>query len=51
MDQGQCGIRYCSLEFYKEDIPSSGWVHVSYVSQENNRKRSLKFDGKEYTTL
>lgn len=39
------------LEFYKEDIPSSGWVHVSYVSQENNRKRSLKFNGKEYTTL
>ena len=39
------------LEFYKDDIPSSGWVHVSYVSQENNRKRSLKFDGKEYTTL
>ncbi len=39
------------LEFYKEGIQSSGWVHVSYVSQENNRKRSLKFDGKEYTTL
>ena len=39
------------LEFYKEDIPSSGWVHVSYISKENNRKRALKFDGKEYTTL
>ena len=39
------------LEFYKEDIPSSGWVHVSYISKKNNRKRALKFDGKEYTTL
>ena len=39
------------LEFYKKDIPSSGWVHVSYISKENNRKRALKFDGKEYTTL
>ncbi len=39
------------LEFYKEDVPSSGWVHVSYVSEKNNRQRHLKFDGKEYTTL
>ena len=39
------------LEFYKKDVPSSGWVHVSYISKENNRKRALKFDGKEYTTL
>ena len=39
------------LEFYKEDVPSSGWVHVSYISKENNRKRALKFDGKEYNTL
>ena len=39
------------LEFYKEDVPSSGWVHVSYISKKNNRKRALKFDGKEYTTL
>jgi len=39
------------LEFYKEDVPSSGWVHVSYVSEKKNRQRSLKFDGKEYATL
>ena len=39
------------LEFYKEDVSSSGWVHVSYVSEENNRKRALTFDGKEYKTL
>ena len=39
------------LEFYKEDVPSSGWVHVSYISKENNRNRALKFDGNHYTTL
>ena len=39
------------LEFFKKDVPSSGWIHVSYISKENNRKRALKFDGKEYTTL
>ena len=39
------------LEFYKEDVPSSGWVHVSYVSEKNNRKRALTFDGKEYKKL
>jgi len=38
------------LEFYKEGIPSSGWVHVSYV-QNNNRKRALIFDGKQYKIL
>ena len=40
-----------ALEFYKKDVPSSGWIHVSYISKENNRKRALKFDGKEYTIL
>ena len=29
------------LEFYKESDPQSGWIHVSYVS-ENPRKQSLK---------
>ena len=38
------------LEFYKEDIPSSGWVHVSFV-EGNNRKRALIFDGKQYKIL
>ena len=38
------------LEFYKEGIPSSGWVHVSYV-EGNNRKRALIFDGKQYKRL
>ena len=38
------------LEFYKEGDPSSGWVHVSYV-ENNNRKRALMFDGKQYKSL
>jgi hypothetical protein len=29
------------LEFYKEGIPNSGWVHVSYC-EGNNRKQYLK---------
>jgi len=38
------------LEFYKENEPSSGWVHVSYV-ENNNRNRALIFDGKQYKSL
>ena len=36
-------------EFYEEGDPSSGWVHVSYVSPEENRKACLtaqRVDGK-----
>ena len=29
------------LEFYEEGNPSSGWVHVSYISPEDNRKEAL----------
>jgi len=29
------------LEFYTPGIPDSGWVHVSYVSPESNRKSIL----------
>ena len=29
------------LEFYKFDDPFAGWVHVSYVSPEDNRKQAL----------
>ena len=39
------------LECWDGIDPNSGWVHVSYISKENNRNRALKFDGKEYTTL
>jgi len=37
------------LEFYTPGIPDSGWVHVSYVSEEDNRKSILtasRVDGK-----
>jgi len=36
------------LEFYKNDDPSSGWVHCSY-NKEENRKEALLYNGKEYT--
>ena len=29
------------LEFYKKDDPMAGWVHVSYVSPEDNRREVL----------
>ena len=29
------------LEFYKQGVPDSGWVHVSYKSPETNRNQSL----------
>ena len=35
------------LEYWKEDDPSSGWVHCSY-NKDNNRKQSLTYDGKDY---
>lgn len=36
-------------EFYVEGDPTSGWIHVSYVSKEENRNRPLtaqRVDGK-----
>jgi len=38
------------LEFYKEDIPDSGWVHCSYVDK-GNRKESKRFDGRKWSPL
>lgn len=35
------------LEYYKEDEPHSGWVHVSY-KKEGNRKQVLRYDGINY---
>lgn len=29
------------LEFYEEGIPDSGWIHVSYVDGDKNRKEVL----------
>jgi len=37
------------LEFYTPGIPDSGWVHVSYVSEDDNRRSiltALKENGK-----
>ena len=36
------------LEYYDGVDPRSGWVHVSYVSPKQNRKRAMTFDGKNY---
>ena len=33
------------LEFHNKEIPSSGWVHVSFVSPKKNRNQALVFDG------
>jgi len=38
------------LEFYKEKIPDSGWVHCSYVGSEN-RKESRRYDGRRWSPL
>ena len=36
------------LEFYKQDDPAGGWVHVSYNEKGANRKQVLTYDGKSY---
>ena len=33
-----CEFDQLILEFYKEDIPDSGWVHCSYTIENDNRK-------------
>jgi zinc D-Ala-D-Ala carboxypeptidase len=38
------------LEFYREEDPSSGWVHCSYV-ENPNRKKAFRFDGKVFQPL
>ena len=38
------------LEFYKEEEPSSGWVHISF-NLESNRRKYLAFDGKQYKEM
>ena len=39
------------LEYYDGIDPHSGWVHVSYVSPEENRKNSFSYDGKTYRVI
>jgi hypothetical protein len=37
------------LEFYDGVDPNSGWVHVSYVSEEENRKEALIYNKSGYS--
>tara|TARA_Y100000816_G_scaffold128205_1_gene90329 strand:+ start:97 stop:573 length:477 start_codon:yes stop_codon:yes gene_type:complete len=36
------------LEYYDGVNPSSGWIHISYVSEKDNRNRAMTFDGTNY---
>ena len=38
------------LEFYKENVPDSGWVHCSYVKI-GNRNKAKRFDGRTWSPL
>jgi len=46
-----CEFDQLILEFYKEDIPDSGWVHCSYTIENDNRKSARVFDGRHWTAL
>ena len=46
-----CEFDQLILEFYKEGIPDSGWVHCSYTLEKDNRKSARVFDGKTWTDL
>lgn len=37
------------LEFYDGVDPNSGWIHVSYVSEEENRNESLVYNKSGYS--
>jgi len=43
-----CEFRQLILEFYTPGVPDSGWVHVSYNYEENEKKvmTALKEDGR-----
>ncbi len=43
-----CNFDQLLLEYYTGE-PTSGWCHVSYDSEKNNRKQVLTFDGKSYS--
>jgi zinc D-Ala-D-Ala carboxypeptidase len=46
-----CEFDQLILEFYKEGIPDSGWVHCSYTIEKNNRKSARVFDGRTWSAL
>lgn len=39
------------LEYYTTGIPNSGWIHCSYKRLGNNRKQTLQYSGRKYTTI
>lgn len=46
--KSNCEFRQLILEFYTPGVPDSGWVHVSYNYEDNEKKvmTALKEDGK-----
>jgi len=46
-----CEFDQLILEFYKEGVPDSGWVHCSYTIENDNRKSARVFDGRHWSTL
>jgi hypothetical protein len=46
-----CDFDQLILEFYKEGVPASGWVHCSYDVDKDHRKSARIFDGSTWTAL
>tara|TARA_R100001594_G_scaffold136914_1_gene179562 strand:+ start:5947 stop:6393 length:447 start_codon:yes stop_codon:yes gene_type:complete len=46
-----CEFDQLILEFYKEGVPDSGWVHCSYTISRDNRQSARVFDGKTWSAL
>jgi len=46
--ENNCDYDQLILEYWKDDEPNAGWIHVSF-NEGSNRKQVLTFDGKKYT--
>jgi hypothetical protein len=46
-----CDFDQLILEFYKEGVPASGWVHCSYDVGKEHRKSARIFDGSNWSDL
>ena len=46
-----CQFDQLILEFFKEEDPSSGWVHCSHVLEGDNRQAARIFNGRTWTSL
>jgi len=46
-----CDFDQLILEFYKEGVPASGWVHCSYDVDKDHRKSARIFDGSTWSAL